>query len=245
MSVTPYLWLPGVSGTFKFDRSSLPILGTPAPGDIHIDVNASQSSVLSHLNSAALFSAEIRNNRLALFGDFMYLNLSGQNSQIRDLSGPLGIITVPINSTASIQINSTIYEVAPSYTITPPGPSTLDVFAGFRSAGVTTNLGWTFTGPVGILPVVGNATKTVNLNDWIFGVRGRLGGNSHWFFPYYVDFGSGNLTNTTNQWLAGGGYAFSHGALIFAYRSLTYSANAIPIQSLTFQGPLLGYQFRF
>ena len=84
-------------------------------------------------------------------------------------------------------------------------------------------------------------------SDLIYGVRGKIYFHgSRFYVPYYADFGNslGSISNFTNEAYTGIGYTYEHGqSLLLAWRTLNFGgfpSNA-PVQSLNFNGPLLGY----
>lgn len=66
----------------------------------------------------------------------------------------------------------------------------------------------------------------------------------HWFVPYYVDIGTGEL-DLTWQVAAGIGYAFRWGDIVLDYRHLDYRNSDGFVQRFNLSGGRLGVIFRF
>ena len=89
--------------------------------------------------------------------------------------------------------------------------------------------------------------KRSSFTDAIIGVIGHLsvGDKGRWVVPYYLDVGTGD-SDLTWQAMAGLGYQFDWGAMIFTYRYLDYdSGSGSPVTDLTIAGPMLGASFQW
>jgi hypothetical protein len=74
-SVTPYLWLPSISGTLKY----APPLGAGGSPEIGIG----PSDYLSTLQFAMMISGEVRKSRWLVFTDVIYLNFHSEKSDVK------------------------------------------------------------------------------------------------------------------------------------------------------------------
>ena len=91
------------------------------------------------------------------------------------------------------------------------------------------------------------AENSEDLWDGIIGVKGRyaFGQNRQWFAPYYLDIGAGQ-SDLTWQAAAGVGYEYSWGELTGMWRYLDYNMKSgSVVESMTFNGPMLGATFRW
>ena len=236
------MWLPSISGTLTFHHPALnAIVGS---NDAQIAVGASASSILSHLNSGGLIAGEIRKDAFAVGADLIFMNLSDSGNRAVTITGPDGKVEIPLTSAIGTHVNNTIWEIIPGYTLTHGQWGNLDAFVGVRSISVHSTLGWTFTGPIDIVPLTGSANADINLTDFIGGIRGKVRLSDHFFIPYYGDLGSGS-SNSTSQYYTGIGYAEHWGNLLLLYRSLGYNQNGGQfLQHVNISGLAFGATFK-
>lgn len=240
--ITPYVWLPSISGTVNFHHPAL--LGIIGSDVAQITVGASASSVLSHLNSGGLIAGEVRKDAFAVGADLIFMNLSDSGNRAVTITGPDGRVEIPLTSAIGTHINNTIWEIIPGYTLAHGQWGNFDAFIGVRSISLHSTLGWTFTGPIDIVPLTGSANADVTLTDFIGGIRGKLRLGDRFFIPYYGDAGSGG-SNSTSQYYSGIGYAQNWGNLILLYRSLEYNQNGGQLlQHATISGLAFGATFK-
>jgi hypothetical protein len=237
-SVTPYLWLPNIDGSLRF---SVPPGAGGAP-----EVEVGPNNYLQNLDFALMLAGEARKGNWAVFTDVIYLDFSGEKGSVRSISGPGGIVQIPVNVGTSTGFKGLVWTFAGSYTVARGRTATLDVLGGFRYLGAEASVSWLFAGPLGLFPQAGGFTQKEDLWDAIIGVRGRAKlGTGNWFIPYYLDVGTGS-SEITWQALAGIGYSFRWGEVLLAYRHLSYDQEDDKlIQDMRFSGPALGVSFRF
>ena len=233
--VTPYYWLPVINGTVIYD--------SPAGGG-SISAEIDPSSYLASLDFAAMVTGEARKNNWLVFTDYMYIHFGGDESAVKSVTGPGGIVQVPINIGGSASLLTNVWTLAGGYAVLHEPAGDLDVFAGTRLLNFSSTLNWNFAGPIGSLAKSGSVEDTKNFWDGIVGVKGELRfGQSNWFMPYYADIGAGS-NNWTWQAALGAGYRFSWGDVVFNMRSLTYNSDEDQL-ILRMTGPALGVSFRF
>jgi hypothetical protein len=237
-TLTPYLWLSSIDGTLKF---SVP---PGAGGSPSVDVGP--NSYLENLSFALMLAGEARRGDWAIISDLIYLDFSGESSAVKSVSGPGGVVQVPVNANTSTGLKGLVWELAASYTVARSPTATFEVLGGFRYLGVEASVQWQLAGPVGLLPQAGSHTDKVDLWDAIVGVRGRVKlGSGNWYVPYYVDAGGGSSTLTW-QGMTGIGYSFRWGDALLAYRHLYYDQKGDKLlQDISFSGPALAVTFRF
>ena len=246
-ALTLYGWAPGVKGTFNFDLPEgliipQPGLGATASGSVSPD------SYLSSLKFAAMVSGEARKGDGAIVADLIYADLANLKSHVKDVQGPNGSVTLPLDEDVNLGLRATILTVAGSYTVARNDSGAIDLLAGVQYAGIRSSFDWNFSGPNGVLTRSGGASESVNLWDAIIGVRGRvkLSDDGAWFLPYEADIGAGNASNWTWQAYAGVGYRFDWGDLILAFRNISYDQSGDKhLQSVSLTGPLLGVTFHW
>ena len=246
-SVTPYAWVPSIDGTLRYQ---LP----PQAGAGSADVAKDSSSVLEALNFAAMIAAEARYQRYSVLTDFIYLDLGGSSSKLRDVnfagSGGTGVGANLDRGTES-SLSGSLWTLMGGYTVTQGDWGHADIVGGFRlfSLNSETNirLAGDVTAPGGSASFSRNAklSESATLFDGIIGMRGRLVIGDGFYAPYAFDIGTGSSTLTW-QASAGLGYQFSWGGVALGYRHLSYEQSSKNlVQDLSFSGPFLALNFTF
>jgi hypothetical protein len=236
--LTPYLWVPTLHGTLSFNAPP------PDPGAPTVALEPSR--YLHSLDLALMLAFEARKGDWSILTDIMYLNFSNQKASVRTVSGPGGIVQVPVNSDTSVGMHSTVWTLVGGYTVARGDSGTLDVIAGTRHLTVDASLDWNFAGSLGLLPQSGSYSQSDDLWAAIAGVRGKLKwGDSKWFTPYYLDVGTGSSAMTW-QALTGISYSFDWGDLGLSYRYLSYDMKDDKLlQNMSFGGLAFGANFHF
>jgi hypothetical protein len=228
-------WLPSVHSSTQFDL--------PAGGNINAETDP--GNYLSKLKFAFMGTLEARRGPWSFLADVSYLNLGDLKSKVRSISGPTGIVSVPIDVGTRSDIKGFIGTFEAGYMVMQAPGARADVVAGVRYASLKTKLDWELSGPTGGLTAEGGIEKTKDFLDGVVGVRGsaNLGGN--WDFRYYLDAGAGS-SQFTWQAQAGIGYRFNWGDAVLGYRHLAYELhNDRPISDLKFSGPQFEVGFKF
>ncbi len=248
--VTPYVWLPTINASFLFSHPTLSSSsGVPVvlPGQTTVGVRITPTSYASHLHSAGELAVEADRAGSMVFADVIYVNLGTESSEVVDLSGPAGHVTLPVNVSTFVQPTSTIATGGIGGVFAHSAGSEFSAFVGVRYINLTASASWTLTGPLGLYPRSGSASDTKSDLQGIIGARGQLTYGRSYFTPLYIDYGgSGDLT--TYQWLVGIGRNSPYNAAILGWRQLAYFANnnsRVFVQSLHLGGPLLAYTFKF
>ena len=246
-SVTPYAWVPSIDGTLRYQ---LP--GQPGPDSA--DVSKDGASILEALNFAAMIAAEARYQRYSVLTDFIYLDLGGSSSKLRDVNfgggGNAGVGANLDRGTES-SLSGSLWTLMGGYTVTQGDWGHADIVGGFRlfSLNSETNirLAGDVTAPGGSASFSRNAklSESATLFDGIIGMRGRLVIGKGFYAPYAFDIGAGSSTLTW-QASAGLGYQFSWGGVALGYRHLSYEQGSKNlVQDLSFSGPFLALNFTF
>jgi len=245
-AIQPYLWLPNLNGSLSY---SIPPGGG---GSANVDVN--NNTVLENLNFALMLTAEARKGRWALVTDFIYLDVGGQESQVKSVnfSGSGGRVEVPANvsGSANASLKGAEWGLAGAYTIAGDEHTSLDVLLGFRYFGIEATTDWNLSADINnggqSFARTGSVKERADLWDGIVGIRGRIGlGGGKWGIPYYLDVGTGS-SRITWQGTAGIQYRWSWIDLSLMYRYLYYDMESGKLlQNVSFAGPALGVNFRF
>ena len=236
---TLYGWFPSIKG-----KTSFPSTGNGPPS---IDIDA--DDIIGDLNGAFMGSLEFQRGRWGLWTDFIYFNVDGSASGIRNAT--IGRQAIPVGATlnANLEVKSWVWSIAGTYSVIATPEHSMQLLAGARYLDVEQTLGWQFNGNLGALPLAAAGSSRVDDSFWdaIIGVKGRarFGANREWFVPYYVDIGTGQ-SDFTWQGMIGIGYQFSWGAVTAAWRYLDYELKSgQAIESLNANGPLIGVSFRW
>jgi len=242
-SITPYLWLPNVNGTLKYN---IPPGAGGSP-----DVEVGPNSYLENLQALLMISGEARKDRWSVFTDLIYLDFADQDSSVQTINFGGNLVSSSANIATSSSFRGIAWTLAAGYAIDTGTDVMLDVFGGLRYFEISASSDWqlvtSVTGPGGVqtFPSTGGVSQSMNLLDGIAGVRGRVPIGSNWSIPYYLDVGTGS-SNLTWQWLLGVSYSFRWGGLTLAYRDLFYDQKDDRfLQDLRFSGPTFGVTFRF
>jgi len=243
-SITPYLWLPNINGTLKYD---IPQGAGGSP-----EVETGPNDYLQNLQSIILLSGEVRKDRWSVFTDVIYLAFTDENSKVTSVNFGGSLVSSSLNLATSSSLRGTAWTLGAGYAVQTGHALKLDVFGGLRYFSLQASTSWQLdavvSGPSGsqIFPLAGGISAGADLWDGIIGVRGRIPlGSSDWSIPYYLDIGTGS-SQMTYQWLLGIAYSFKWGEVTLAYRDLYYDqADDKLVQNLRFSGPALGATFRF
>jgi hypothetical protein len=223
--VTPYIWAPGIKGTFNLNSG-------PAKS---VDLNS--NTVLSNLKTGGMIAAEAHYGNWGVMGDLISATL--QNFGTTPIYG--GVAQVATKAT----VQQTILTGVATYTVVNNKDAYVDGLLGVRAIDLTASLNDNLVGTSRSLSI-SSKTSTV---DPIIGAKGRYRiADSSWYIPAYADIGSGGgTTNLTWQVAAGVGKTFND--LIDAslsYRVLYYDMKSTGlVQKTTMQGPQLAVTFKF
>ena len=248
--IAPYVWLPSVSATLRYDSLRSPLGGTA-------DVKADADDYFANLNFAASFAATARYDRFTLLTDVMYVSADSGSSRVESVN-VFDVGRNPISSALNLSGNSTLkttlWTLAGGYTVASGAWGNVDVLAGFRYLGIEAtsdyNLALTLFGPRGNAgPTFGGAGRLSgrdNLWNGIIGVRGRIAiGETGLFVPYYLDIGAGD-SNFTWQTFAGIGYQTGWAGVQLGWRYMSYDqGGSTLVQDMTMSGAYLAVNFNF
>jgi len=229
-----YGWVPDISG-----QATLKSLSS------NIDVRVAPNDYLSHLNAVFKGNVEVRKGRWGVMTDWVYMDLSKNINQSRDLM--LDALPLPISASANVDyaLQSTIWTLAGLYNLTQEREWTLDALLGVRYFNMQQTVAWNIRGDLAgnttLLERSGVAEGEFDNTDVIAGLKGRyaFGAQRRWFVPFYLDVGRGD-SDLTTQLAAGVGYAFDWGDVSAHWRYLHYDMPADRIvRDMDFSGPAL------
>jgi len=235
--VTPYLWLPNIEAQGTADAP--PDGGEPA-------FEVGPVDYLDNLDFVLMLAGEARRGSWSLRSDVIYLDFSNQRSAIKTVSGPGGVVEIPVNAGTTSSFTGLEVQATLGYWVVDQPKRSVEIFGGLRYLDISFELDWQLETPISLLPQSGHIEQSAAPLDAIVGANARFGlGDGKWFVPLHADLGTGD-SSLTWQLSAGVGYTFSWGDLLFVYRHLEYQHDdGELLESLALSGPALGASFRF
>jgi hypothetical protein len=185
-------------------------------------------------------NAIIRKGNVALYTDLINANISGASGKIVNITGPRDNLNATLSANAQSQAVSTLWTIAPSYTVYRAKTVTVDLLAGGRFLDLSTNAGFQLTGPLGDTHTVG-VSQAEHVGDFIVGTYGHVALGPRWSVPFYLDGGFGS----PSTWQGIIGLKYGNGILAWRYLRYSASSNEALMQSMSLNGPLLGYTLHF
>lgn len=235
-TVTPYLWLPNINGTLKYQWPE---------DDSDADVGVGPADYFSHLDMLLMLGGEARKGKWSVYADLIFLDFNKADSYMKSFGSEL--IPASVNLGTQTSLTGEEWLLVAGYALVEQPSTTLDLIGGVRYLNIKASTSWTLSGPIGLLPPTGSLeSRSEGLWDAVIGVRGQAQlGNGNWSMPYYADIGSGD-SSVTWQAMAGATYRWSWGDTGIAYRHLSYD---MPddglLQDIEFSGPAVFLSFHF
>jgi hypothetical protein len=230
-SPTIYVWLPRISGAVN-----VPITGTQKSATLD------QSDILNHLNLAGMGSFDVHYQQFGVFVDALYLSLGANNAHFRNLD--VGGVPVTTSSYLNLNLKATIVTYALEYRFADTPLVTMDVLAGARYFDIKNTLSYVITGAIdGLPPATRTGSPSVSLSrtDAVGGFKGVFHLDPDWDLPAYFDIGG----DMTYQVAGGIAYKLKWGEVSALYRYLNYYTGHSGGGTLTINGPMLGWTFRW
>jgi len=235
-TITPYIWLPSISGSMKLN---------PPPGFGSGKVDTGPGNYLENLDFVGMLDLQVHKGRWSLLADIIYLDFS--DNQTAHFPGVLpgggGWATG-----ADWDLQALVFELAGAYSVFRNEYLNFDLLAGVRYASIDGKVSLDIVGP---LPGwLGSRTfsKTESFIDPIVGFKGKFELGKKWYLPYYFDIGGfGVDSDVTLQAFAGIGYRFSDlFSMVLGYRYLYYDfGDSKLVKDLNLYGVTLGFNFTF
>lgn len=218
-SFAPYFWVAGLSG-------DIGQMGLPT-----VEVDASFSDIVDHLDFGAMAMGEARNGPYSLFGDVMYTRISGQAGT------PRGLLATDVELTSETFVGL----LGVGYSVFENSVARLEVAGGLRVWSVESEL--SFSG--GLLD---GRTRSDGAT-WVDGLAGLRGTYSLTPEIYLTGWGFIGTGGADLDWdvAATIGYRFSDTvSAVAGYRALgvDYSDGGFVFDTVQ-QGPILGLVVRF
>jgi len=235
-TITPYIWLPSISGSMKLE---------PPPGFGSGNVDMGPGDYLENLDFVGMLDLQVQKGRWTLLADIIYFAFS--DDETADFPGVL-----PGSSGwrvgADWDLQALILEFAGAYTVFRNGYMNFDLLAGVRYAEIDGKVSLDITGPLPAFVSSRTFSKTESFIDPIVGFKGKFELGKKWYLPYYFDIGGFSVdSDVTLQAFAGIGYRFSDWfSMLLGYRYLYYDfGDSKLVKDLNLYGGTLGFSFTF
>jgi hypothetical protein len=197
------------------------------------DIDVSFTDIAKKLKMAVMASLVASKDQWALFGDFIYLDLQGDDRSTASIVG------FPQNTTVDAELQGVIATFGGAYRVFESDTTQLHFLAGARLLSLSVDLNYNVEG------VKLKRSDSGSGWDGIVGMRGSTDLNDRWYLTYYLDVGTGD-SELTWQALAGINYRFEKVDAVLGYRYLdwTFDNNDL-LDDLNVSGPYAGIKFRF
>ncbi|MBI5553007.1 MAG: hypothetical protein HY911_15960 [Desulfobacterales bacterium] len=236
-AITPYIWLPSLSGSMKLE---------PSAGDASGNLDNSSDNSLENLDFVGMLDLQVRKGQWSLLADVIYLDFSDNGTAQFPGALPGG---GEWTTAADWQLQALVFEFAGAYSVWREGGGNLDLLAGIRYTTLEGEASLDIAGPLPDWVRSPTYSKTESYVDPIIGLRGNLGLGQKWFLPYYFDVGGfGVDADLTLQAFAGIGYHFADWfSTVLGYRYLYYDfgGESELMEDLSLYGGTLGFNFTF
>jgi hypothetical protein len=221
-SLTPYLWIAGVTGSLQTPNPRLPAQ----------NVSAGFGDVLSHLNAIPIMgAAELRYGRFGVMTDIIAISVKS------DVSTDGVLFTG-----GSARVTQVMGSAVAAYRILEQPGQSLDLGIGVRAIGLSSK----FTVDGGALPGF-SRTPGVSWANAIGAIRYHLDFSPSWGVTAYGDIGGAGSASLTWQLLATVDYRWSEAtSLRIGYRHIQFRHDGPALQqNMGLSGPILGATIRF
>ncbi|MGF6227742.1 opacity protein-like surface antigen [Inquilinus ginsengisoli] len=219
--ITPYAWLPSVSGSTSGDRR-IPSLS----------IDKGFSDILGDLDFAGMIVGTVRYDRIGLLVDLDYVSLTVNGN----LSGPF-------RTKYHVNMEALLATVGATARVVDEPKLGVDLLLGARIVALSVDGDLKGQGPFDRSRDFDDSATIV---DGIVGVRAGVELGDGFSLIGYADIGAGN-SDLTWQVLGAVEYSFSNsvsGAIGYRYLGYDFGGHA-PLDDMALYGPIAGVTFRF
>jgi hypothetical protein len=114
--------------------------------DVRLNAEIGPNDYLENLEFAVMVAGEARKGNWSVVTDLIYMDLGNQGTRVRHITGPDGRALADIGLSTEFNFSATVWTLAGAYTVARGPMGNLDVLAGFRYAGIETDLEWDLRG---------------------------------------------------------------------------------------------------
>jgi hypothetical protein len=235
-TITPFIWLPNISGSMKLDQP---------PGFGSGKVNTGPDNYLEDLDFAGMLDLQVQKGRWTLLADIIYVDFSGNDTaKFPEALPGSGGWRVP----ADWDLQALLFELVGAYTVFRNEYLNFDLLGGVRYAEIDGKVDLDIIGPLPAFVSSRTFSKTESFIDPIVGFKGKFELGKKWYLPYYFDIGGFSVdSDVTLQAFAGIGYRFCDWfSMVLGYRYLYYDfGDSKLVKDLNLYGGALGFSFTF
>jgi len=235
--VTPYIWLPTITGTMKLEQP---------PGFTSGKLDYGPGDYLENLDFVGMLDFQMKKEKWSLLADVIYLDFS--DSDTAHFPGVLpggGGWTVG----ADWDLQALVFEFAGGYSVFRNEGTNFDLLAGVRYTQIDGKVKLDITGPLPGWVATQTFSESETFFDPIIGFKGKFELGKKWSLPYYFDIGGFGIdSDLTVQAFAGIGYSFTDRfSAVLGYRWLYYDfgEDSKLVEDLNLYGGTLGFKFAF
>jgi hypothetical protein len=238
-AVSPYVWLPRVSGSMRFTGPGT----ADGFGSRSVDASTGPYNYLQDLKFASMIQGEARKGDWSVFADTVLLSFGKHGASVNNAASG----TAPgVQRSAETAMRGAMVELGGGFTVLRRPRAIVDVIGGLRYLGAKGTLDAHFD-------LAGGGTRgahtsqSADIVNGFAGVRGRIAmtQDGRWYVPFYLDAGTGS-SKVTWQAMTGVGYVMKWADVSLAYRYLAFhGSNDQLMQTVRMSGPSLGATFRF
>jgi len=239
-----YGYFPSMGGSTSVPTGG----GGGGGGGPSLDLDAGK--VLDAIKFAFMANLDASNGRYGFYTDLIYMDLGGSKQNSRDFTINHGQLPASTSADLSWDLKGVAWTLAGTYRVPTDARVTLDLLGGARMLWLEPSVDWHIYGDLGGIAStarIGQYSKGQTWWDGIVGVKGRvmLDSAQRWSLPFYADIGTGQ-SHLTWQAALGVSYAFGWGEVSGLWRYLSYEMKSDDVvQSLNFNGPMVGVTFRW
>lgn len=213
--LTPYFWAPSISSDL---REEAPPVGS----------DSEFQDIIDKIDGVFLGHAEGQGEDLGVFADLLFLSLADDNRHTR--------------TTTAADLDTTVYEMAMVWSPGQTHYRGVEVFAGLRYLDVDLKLE---IDPIDPAFLTRTLAADRSYSDFMLGLRYRADISDKWGYSLRADGGWGDTEGTYNA-TATLHRQTGHGEWSFGYRYFDTEVKALDSSlTLTLNGPVVGYTFRF
>jgi len=235
--ITPYVWLPTVTGSMKLSQP---------PGFTSGKLDYGPGDYLENLDFVGMLDFQMKKEKWTLLADIIYLDFSDSDTaQFPGILPGGGGWTVG----ADWDLQALVLEFAGAYSVFRNERANFGLLAGARYTQIDGKVKLDITGPLPGWVATQTFSESETFFDPIVGFKGKFELGKKWYLPYYFDIGGFGIdSDLTLQAFAGIGYSFTDWfSTVLGYRYLYYDFgdDSKLVEDVNFYGATLGFKFTF
>ena len=235
--ITPYVWLPTISGSMKLESP---------PGFASGELDFGPGDYLENLDFVGMLNFQVKKEKWSILADIIYLDSS--DSDTAQFPGVLpggGGWTVE----ADWDLQALVIDLAGAHSVFRNEHTNFDLLAGVRYTKIDGKVRLDIVGPLPGWVSAQTFSESESFFDPIVGFKGKFELGKKWYLPYYFDIGGFGIdSDLTLQAFAGIGYSFNDWfSTVLGYRYMYYDfgKDSKLVEDLNLYGVTLGFKFTF